>query len=76
MMSPEDEQKMEIGQAMGKSFMLTLFGIVLALEEEARLFGVGIAVPAGVWFCVSLRRLLALRPRDSRLRFDDRLDPD
>ena len=56
--------------------MLTLFGIVLALEEEARLFGVGIAVPAGIWFCVSLRSLLALRPRDSRLQFDDRIDPD
>ena len=77
MMSPEDEQKMEIGQAMAKSFMLTLFGIALVLaKEEARLFGVGIAVPAGVWFCVSLRRLLALRPREPRLRFDDRLDPD
>ncbi|HEX5718449.1 MAG TPA: hypothetical protein VF179_19965 [Thermoanaerobaculia bacterium] len=76
MMSPEDEQKMEIGQAMGKSFMLVLFGIALAFEEEARLAGVGIAVLAGVWFCVSLRKLLALRPREPGLRFDDRLDPD
>ena len=76
MMSPEDEQKMEIGQAMGESFMIMLFGIVLALEEEARLFGVGIAVLAGIWFCVSFRRLLALRPREPRLRLDDRLDPD
>lgn len=76
-MSPEDEQKMEIGQAMGESFMLTLFGIVLALvEEEARLVGAGIAVLAGIWFCVSFRRLLALRPREPRLRLDDRLDPD
>lgn len=77
-MSPEDEQKMEIGQAMGESFMIVLFGIVLALaEEEAmRLVGVGIAVLAGIWFCVSLRRLIALRPREPGLRLDDRLDPD
>jgi hypothetical protein len=63
MMSPEDEQKMEIGQAMGKSFMLVLFGIALALaeDEEARLVGVGIAVLAGLWFFVSFRRLMALR---------------
>ncbi len=63
-MLPEDEQKMEIGQAMGKSFMIALFGIFLALaEEEASLFGVGIAVLAGVWFYVSLRRLMALTAR-------------
>jgi drug/metabolite transporter superfamily protein YnfA len=65
-MSPEDEQKMEIGQAMAKSFMMTLFGIVLALAEEEAI-GIGIAVPAGIWFCVSLRRLLALRPREPGL---------
>ena len=77
MMSPEDEQKMEVGQAMGKSFMIVLAGIFLALaEEDARLVGVGIAVLAGVWFYVSLRRLMALRPREPRLRLDDRLDPD
>lgn len=75
-MSSEDEQKMEIGKAMGASLMLALFGIFLALEEEARLVGVGIAVLAGIWFCVSLRRLMTLRPRDPRLRLDDRLDPD
>jgi hypothetical protein len=76
-MSPEDEQKMEIDQAMGKSFMIALAGIVLALaEEEARLVGVGIAVLAGVWFYVPLRRLMALRPREPGLRLDDRLDPD
>lgn len=77
MMTPEDEEKAEVGQAMGKSFMLMLAGIVLALaEENARLVGAGIAVLAGVWFCVSLRKLMALRPRDPRLRLDDRLDPD
>lgn len=75
MMSSEDEQKMEIGQAMGESFLIALFGIVLALAGE-ELVGASIAVLAGVWFCVSLRRLLALRPREPRLRLDDRLDPD
>ena len=76
-MSPEDEQKMEIGQEMGKSFMIGLAGVVLALaEEDARLVGVGMAVLAGVWFCVSLRKLMALRPREPGLRLDDRLDPD
>lgn len=76
-MSPEDEEKMEIGQAMGKSFMIALFGIVLALaEDEAKLFGVGIAVLAGVWFTASLRRLLALRPREPGLRMNDPFDPD
>lgn len=78
MMSPDDEQKVEIGQAMSDSLMMTLFGIALTLAEEetARLVGAGIAVLAGIWFCVSLRRLLALRPREPRLRFDDRIDPD
>ena len=76
MISPDDEEKLEIGRSMGASLMLGLFGIVLALEEEARLVGAGIAVLAGVWFYVSLRRLLALRPREPGLRLDDRLDPD
>ena len=77
MMSPEDEQQVEIGQAMAKSFMIMLAGIFLAFaEEEARLVGAGIAVLAGVWFYVSLRRLMALRPREPRIRLDDRLDPD
>ena len=78
MMSPDDEQKMEIGQAMADSLMMTLFGIALALAEDetARLVGAGIAVLAGLWFLVSLRRLMALRPREPRLRFDDRIDPD
>ena len=75
-MSPEDEQKMEIGRSMGASLMLALFGIVLALEEDARLVGAGIAVLAGIWFCISLRKLMAMRPREPGLRLDDRLDPD
>ncbi len=77
MMSPEDEQKVEIGQAMAKSFMIALAGIFLAVaEEDARLVGVGVAVLAGIWFYVSLRKLIALKPRNSRLRFDDRFDLD
>ena len=76
MMPPDDEEKLEIGRSMSASLMLAIFGIFLALVEEARLVGAGLAVLGGIWFCVSLRQLMALRPRDPRLRLDDRLDPD
>ena len=76
MMPPDDEQKLEIARSMSASLMLAIFGIFLALVEEARLVGAGLAVLGGIWFWVSLRQLMALRPRDPRLRLDDRLDPD
>lgn len=76
-MKPDDEKKVEIGREMGLSFMLMLAGIFLAFTEEgARLIGAGMAVFAGVWFYVSLRKLMALRPREPRFGLDDRLDPD
>lgn len=40
-----------------------------------RLIGIGIAVLCGIFFVVSFRKLLALRPRKPRLQGRDPFDP-
>ena len=54
--------------------------LVKQLGEEGallatKLFGIGLTLLAGVWFVVSFRKLLALRPRKPRLSMRDPFDP-